>query len=267
MKTQNQNKEKSSSSEQSVKKEIEKVLTGHDISFEEIPDEESSPLNQPVVEKDLNNTPTSKSSSPVDNGQTSTNSSEPEEPVQETENLDAPEQDFKEFDLGTDLETEVTEMPIAHAQIAADTIIGVADNLLFEVGGGFFVTISKHKDFYEFEEVIEVIDEQNHKNVNRLKLDETDKLLLRPLLIQVVRKKAKNLTPEQQLAAAALSILVKKFKTAMEIRAENNILVERIRDIIRDEVRKSPDNNSDQTGNNTIPTEQNPELSKILEVA
>jgi hypothetical protein len=119
----------------------------------------------------------------------------------------------------------------------ADSIIGTFNNTVLEVGGGFFVTIRKHKDFYDFEEVIQVIEEQNVKNIKRLKLDEEDKALLRPLLIHILRKKAAALTPEKQLLMVALSILIKKAKAVMEIRTENEMLVERIRDIIRKEIR------------------------------
>ena len=95
--------------------------------------------------------------------------------------------------------------------------------------------IKKHKDFYDFEEIVQVIDEQNAKNVKRIKLDEEDKILLRPLLIAILKKKAKKLTPEQQLLGAVLSILMKKAQVVMEIRAENEILLDRILEIIREE--------------------------------
>jgi hypothetical protein len=110
----------------------------------------------------------------------------------------------------------------------------MTDNVL-AVGSGFFVKIKKHKDFYDFEEIVQVIDEQNAKNVKRIKLDEEDKILLRPLLIAILKKKAKKLTPEQQLFGAVLSILMKKAQVVMEIRAENEILLDRILEIIREE--------------------------------
>ena len=125
-------------------------------------------------------------------------------------------------------------MPLSQANQAADALLGMSNNVL-EVGGGYFVKISKHKEFYEFDEIISVIDQQNDKNVARVKLDKEDKALLRPLLAQILRKKAKKLTPEQQLMGAVLSILMKKAQVVMEVRAENNILEERILDIIRNE--------------------------------
>ena len=103
------------------------------------------------------------------------------------------------------------------------------------VGGGYFVKINKHKEFYEFEEILQVIDTQNEKNVERVKLDKEDQALLRPLLAQVLRKKAKKLTPEQQLMGAVISILMKKAQVVMEVRAENTLLEERILDIVREE--------------------------------
>jgi hypothetical protein len=129
------------------------------------------------------------------------------------------------------------QLPLEQAKLMADTILGVANNVL-EVGGGFFVTIRKHKDFYDFEEVIQIVDEQNVKNIKRLKLDAEDKALLRPLLIHVLRKKSKIATPEQQLLAVALSIIIKKAKVVMEIRKENEMIVDRIRDVIRMELER-----------------------------
>jgi hypothetical protein len=128
-------------------------------------------------------------------------------------------------------------MPLEHAGLMADSIIGTINNTVLEVGAGYFVTIRKHKDFYDFEEVIQVIEEQNVKNIKQIKLDEEDKALLRPLLIHILRKKAAALSPEKQLLMVSLSIIIKKAKVVMEIRSENEMLVERIRDIIRKEVR------------------------------
>jgi hypothetical protein len=128
-------------------------------------------------------------------------------------------------------------MPLEHAGLMADSIIGTINNTVLEVGAGYFVTISKHKDFYDFEELIQVIDEQNTKNIKRIKLDEEDKALLRPLLIHILRKKSAALSPEKQLLMVAISIIIKKAKVVIEIRMENQQLVERIRDIIRKEVR------------------------------
>lgn len=113
-------------------------------------------------------------------------------------------------------------------------MLGMADNLL-EVGGGFFVKISKHREFYDFGEVIQVIDEQNTKNIHRIRLDEEDKALIRPLLIIILKKKAQKLSPEQQLMGALISVMVKKAQVVMEIRAENKMLTERILEIIQKE--------------------------------
>ncbi|MEN8901231.1 MAG: hypothetical protein ABF247_08020 [Nonlabens sp.] len=108
-------------------------------------------------------------------------------------------------------------------------------NNVLAVGGGYFVKIRKHQEFYEFEEIIQVVDQQNDKNVERIKLDKEDQALLRPLLAQVLRKKAKKLTPEQQLMGAVISILMKKAQVVMEVRAENSLLENRILDIVRQE--------------------------------
>ncbi len=247
-----------------IAQEVKDVLTTapEEITFENIQGEESSPLNQPVIEKDIGG------ERPVDNDpdkQKSWNVWKPDRPHQMQEEpiatnteqpefrktveenveqekrdqpLDAPEQEINSGGYEEDDEPQPAdedfELPLSQANQAADALLGMSNNVL-EVGGGYFVKISKHKEFYEFDEIITVIDQQNDKNVARVKLDNEDKALLRPLLAQILRKKAKKLTPEQQLMGAVLSILMKKAQVVMEVRAENNILEERILDIIRDE--------------------------------
>ncbi|MBS1635385.1 MAG: hypothetical protein JST26_05635 [Bacteroidetes bacterium] len=269
---------------------IENVLkkNNQDIELEPIPEENESPLAQPVVDK----THTSADVSASKN-ETTQHVSAKQEPSQETNQqagqqtsqqaqqsqqinseqkgsaTDAPEQEIdaelteEEKEAAAGKENEEFSMPLEHARLMADSIIGTINNTVFEVGGGYFVTIRKHKDFYDFEELIQVIDEQNVKNVKRLKLDEEDKALLRPLLVQILRKKSAALSPEKQLLMVALSIIIKKAKAVMEIRAENEILVERIRDIIRHEIKaagrtheKEEEENETTKENNSQETRQ-----------
>ena len=125
-------------------------------------------------------------------------------------------------------------MPTETAKQAVDSILGMSNNVL-RIGGGYFIKIRKHKEFYEFDEIVELIDAQNEKNVKRIVLDKEDKALLKPILVTILKKKAKTLTPEQQLMGAVLSILMKKAQVVMGVRAENDLLVERILDIVREE--------------------------------
>lgn len=250
-------------------KDIEKlvvdVLTqdSEAIDFETPESEEFSPLNQAVVEKDDTNTSEkdwnvwkggSPSTSPSLEKQLEAQnksvevSAEVEEQVVPKDN--APEQDIgNDHSRETNFESRNTsgsddgaasgddntfELPTATAKQAADTILGMANNFL-GIGGGYFIKIRKHKEFYEFDEIVELIDQQNSKNIERIKLDKEDKVLLKPLIVAILKKKAKKLTPEQQLTGAIISILMKKAQLVMEVRAENDMLVDRILDIVRDE--------------------------------
>ena len=235
-----------------IHSEVEQVLNkgAENVAFEEIPDENNSPLNQPVVEDEIGHgkkvvTPKQEMEPIEENEEQEDDSNEDETEKEPSINddfdqniYDAPEQEIGSYEEGEDgldeLDGEDFELPTGHAKQAADTLLGMTDNVL-AVGSGFFVKIKKHKDFYDFEEIVQVIDEQNAKNVKRIKLDEEDKILLRPLLIAILKKKAKKLTPEQQLLGAILSILMKKAQVVMEIRAENEILIDRILEIIREE--------------------------------
>lgn len=231
-----------------IQDEIREVLSHpENVQFEELEGEESSPLNEPVVNNggaDMQSEPTQDppvggQKQPADTG--TPVSQEPKQQDQQPEEeadepLDAGEQEIDDnYDEATIIDDgEEFELPTGQAKQAADTILGMTDNVL-AVGGGYFVKIRKHKEYYEFEEIIHVIDNQNEKNVKRIKLDEEDKILLRPLLITILKKKAKKLTPEQQLMGAIISIMMKKAQLVMEIKAENDILTERILDIIREE--------------------------------
>jgi hypothetical protein len=249
-----------------IAKEVQEALTAspEEINFEQLQNEDSSPLNQPVIEKDIGGerpieTEEEKQKSwnvwkpeqehktidelePGRSGKTQTdfrsNVEANVEKEKAQEPLDAPEQDINGNGLDTDVDETVTdqdfEVPLAQANQAADAILGMSNNVL-AVGGGYFVKIRKHQEFYEFEEIIQVVDQQNDKNVERIKLDKEDQALLRPLLAQVLRNKAKKLTPEQQLMGAVISILMKKAQVVMEVRVENNLLENRILDIVRQE--------------------------------
>lgn len=239
---------------------IENVLKqdGQDIEFEPIPDETDSPLDQPVVQKSNTSGDVSAArhqeqaaDSQEQSAESATKATETSQQTQEPFN-DAPEQEINAGPTGQEKqdmsgeEAEEFSMPLEHARMMADSIIGTINNTVLEVGGGYFITIHKHKDFYDFEEIIQVIDEQNVKNIRRLKLDEEDKALLRPLLVHVLRKKAAVMSPEKQLLMVTFSILIKKAKVVMEIRSENAALVERIRDVIRKEVRAAKEEQEEQ---------------------
>ena len=242
-----------------IEKEVVDVLTNTEaIDFEHLQAEEISPLNQAVVEKEIPGVHTPKDWNvwkPEKRATTMENETGSFETqnrnigkaaVEDDGHPDAPEQEIGEDSpQGSSAQQqngsgeqsqqqEEFELPTATAKQAADTLLGMTSNIL-AVGGSFFVKIKKHKEFYEFEEINELIDTQNTKNVDRIKLDKEDKALLKPPLVQVLKKKAKNLTPEQQLMGAALSIVLRKAQSVMEVRAENELLVERILDIIREE--------------------------------
>ncbi len=264
-----------------IAKEVQEILSqGTDqVRFEEIAGEEASPLNQPVIEKDI----AGAAAPPMEDSQASeadelTKESEaatsPFDALPDDGPLDAPEQEINETDdwpsehdgdPSPKAEAQETyELPASHARQAADAFLGITDNFL-EIGGGFFVKVKKHSDFYDFDEIIEVIDEHNHKNVQRLRLQDEDKALLRPLLAEVLKKRAKKLTPEQQLVGAIISIMVKKVQLVMEVRAENDILVDRIREVIHQEREAGvPDPTESQEGD--LPQEEEQEPNEEIPV-
>lgn len=250
---------------------IESVLKkdAQDIAFEPIPEENDSPLAQPVVQKSDTSGDVNAAKNETKNPSGTAEEKKEEPKAKQEAPSDAPEQEInadplpegekKESGSSSGNEEGEFSMPLEHAGLMADSIIGTINNTVLEVGAGYFVTISKHKDFYDFEELIQVIEEQNTKNIKRIKLDEEDKALLRPLLIHILRKKAAALSPEKQLLMVAISIIIKKAKVVVEIRMENQILVERIRDIIRKEVRAKQEEQEEENRQQETASEQEEE--------
>ena len=219
-----------------LQKEVEEALEQQgDFQFDTSIDEEQSPLNQPVKEKDIAQTKEGIGiTDPLDEQQNESDSGEPFAEFGENQFDDAPEQVIgSNFDPNNPPKAPEPqpEIPTEHAKMMANAFLGMTNNFL-GLGLGFFVRIKKKKDFYEFEEVIQVIDEFNERNVKKVILDEQDKALLIPLLVQVLKKKAQNVTPEQQLIGAIISILIKKVQMMLEIRSENEKLLDKISDMI-----------------------------------
>ena len=212
-------------------------VSPENMEFEEPLEASASPLNQPVVNKELKNHMNGHNHNFSD--ETGNNKiydsdnvigNADEEPLEQYEYDGVPEQEFQNEGI-KDKFSENFEVPESHLEMEADAYLGYGD-LGLEIGGGFFVRIKKHKDFFDFDEVIQVIDELDEKNINRMKLDETDKAFLRPLIIEVLKKKTKRLTPEQLLIQGILAIATKKFQLLMQIRKENNMAIDRLIDHI-----------------------------------
>jgi hypothetical protein len=229
---------------------------GESIEYEEIAEIENSPINEPVKEgevsdgfaqqKEIQTNPS------VEQDQMEEDL--PEEMLEEVEEIQLPPTDAPEQIIDEEEEPETDEIENKtnnsashldhadqHAKIAADSFIGIANNIL-EIGGGFFIKIKRKKSHFYFDELLErsqieefprigdKIDIQNEKNFNRIKLDSTDIALLRPILIEVLKNQSKQMTPEQQLAAVAISIAVKKGQAIAEIKAENRLFVQQLDD-------------------------------------
>lgn len=229
--------------ENDVEKEIEEVLSADGLQQTlQVPiSERQSPLTQSVKNGDI-----AKVKSDATNEEASaggfreTAEREYAKEQARTAREDAPEQKIEQSkEYQREQETPEAIISDKQATQTAEALLGMADNFL-AVGGGFFVKIRKHEEFFEFEELVEVIDSQNEKNIRRIRLDGDDKALLTPLLAQVIKNKTKQLSPEQQLLGAIISVIVKKAQTVMEVRSENKSLESRILQIVR-EAKNTPE--------------------------
>lgn len=223
--------------------DIQDIQQHLEVDTENIPlestlDPEDSPLNEPVAEGQVGLSNGASQNSEEANGDASADPN-PFFSFDMPSPDDTPEQNIGQGAAASDSPAPddpkpAFEMPQEMAELTADSYLGMADFAL-EIGSSFFVTIKKHKDFYEFEELIEIIDEHNETSVKQFKLDDDDKALLRPLLIHVIKRSTKQLSPESQFMAAVATVLVKKVKQGIEQRAKNAILLERCLDAIRGE--------------------------------
>lgn len=213
---------------------IKQVLESDEVKIEPIPDEHTSPLVQPIVENTTAHSQKIKEQENPEETEVQAESTEQDQENKEQDISDAPEQEISDTASKDSAESEDPKIfiPDGHARQTADVFIGIANNLL-HVSGGLFIKVKKHGSFYEFEEIVEVIDEQNEKNIQRIKLDEEDKVLLRPILMQWIKEKSAVLTTDQQLLAAVTSILVKKIQVIIAIRKENERLYERLVTVIK----------------------------------
>lgn len=225
-------------------KEVEDILSDDSpLEFDEIMEVSDSPLNQKVKEKEIIGAFTP----PVDD--TPEQFEEPHDLAKDQEGVDpieafdfesgneqdvdnVPEQEFNVDPEMADSDTEEPEVgiPDAAAKQMADTIIGAADNLLALTG--HFVKIEKEQEFFEFEDVIKSIDDINEKNVARMRLDKEEKRMLKPLIVQITKKKAKVLSPEQQMLIALGTIGARRVQATMEMRAEIKNIVPTIKEMI-----------------------------------
>ncbi len=216
-----------------IAQEVQDALTAtpEEINFEQLQNEDSSPLNQPVIEKDIGGerpveTEEEKQKSwnvwkpeqehktldelePGRSGNTQTDfRTKVEAKVEkekEQESLDAPEQEINGNGFDTEADETVTdqdfEVPLAQANQAADAILGMSNNVLAG-GGGYFVKIRKPPEFFEFEEIIPVVDQPKDKNGRTPPaLTKKNKLYFKPLLGPSTfgRKGKKNPTPKKRI--------------------------------------------------------------------
>lgn len=197
--------------------EIQAILTGPEPELQTSMSPDESPLNRPVAEK---SSPEKPESSPFD-------FPEDEGPV------DAPEQVIGNGAAGPGASPQQPEIPTDAAMIATETFLGMFNNVV-TVGAGYFIRIEKKGSFYDLEGFTTVLDEQNKRNLEKIKLDEGDKALLRPLIAEMIRKHAIQLSVEKQLVGVLISILFKKAKLIMEIRNENQTMVQKVEALIKE---------------------------------
>ena len=157
-----------------LQEEIKQALETDQTMAENIIDEQESPLNQPVKEKDIaGNQESDFSHIPDDNEESSEQATGEFDPfkIPGEEPLDAPEQEFSsdpgEVDPTESQSNDGFEIPNDQAAMMADTVLGMTNNFL-AIGGGFFVKIKKHRSFLDFDQVVQVIDEQDQKNIQRI---------------------------------------------------------------------------------------------------
>jgi len=107
-------------------------------------------------------------------------------------------------------------------------------NYAIGIFGPMLVGVKLHKEFYNYNGVVEQIKEQNEKNTERIKFDNEDIDMIRePLVAMMQEKGIRGLTNGEKLVVGLLMIGVKKAKIVVEIKKENKILENNLMDLIR----------------------------------
>lgn len=239
------------------------------MEFEPIPTEQSSPLNAPVKQGEVGEGVVNLSRPPQQVAYASVEAPESirseSDRVEEAppemdfeEPLDAPEQEIGE-DYNEPHQDEGHEGLEAmdgldeHIDMNADSFLGMANHLL-EMGASPFVKVKKPKEVLNSRRASNRIDEQNQRNIDRLKITDEDKAIIKPALKAVMKKRAKALTPEQLLMAWGVSYLARTATMIPEIRKENKLLHEAILEDLRAE--KATDRTSSENEHKNSRTAQ-----------
>ena len=202
--------------------EIKAILSEEDTTMEALQEAQHSPLNEPVIDRSHE---TLEAAFAADTQPTDDNNTPLDAPTQTFDTQATEEQQpYETIELDPKAATE-------SAKMLTETLLSSV-NVLIGVGGGYLVKIRKDPSFYQFEEVVELLDEQNEKNIGRIKLDEEDMAMLRPLLITILKNKVEKITPEKQLLGVVFTILIKKYQAVQEIRSENEVLYDKLVGII-----------------------------------
>lgn len=102
-------------------------------------------------------------------------------------------------------------------------------NYLIGAFGPMIWGLKKHPQFYNFEGMIEDIDEFNAKISEKLKIDSEDiEMLRKPLVAMMQEKGIRGLTNGEQLLVACLMIGVKKVKVVLEVKKEVKIVEKKL---------------------------------------
>lgn len=195
-------------------KEVQTILS-QEPEFETSISPDDSPLLRPIVDKTASGPEVN---SPFDFPQNSGPMDAPQQPIGE------PEKEKKASE-------PQAEIPTDAAMFAAKTFLGMFNNVV-ALGAGRFIRLEMKEDFYDIEGFATFVDEHNQRNLQRLKLDEEDKEMLQPLIAEMIRKYAVQISVEKQLVAVVVNILIKKAQLFMSLRAENKRAMQKLEALV-----------------------------------
>lgn len=200
-----------------IEKEIQEALSadGQEIQLETSPNQDVSPLNHPVVEKEAPGAGMHGTDPQVLPGEESNDQGQdiPEEP------LDAPEQTFDQSPEEADIDDGGNvQMEDKEAKIVANSILGMFDSGL--ALGKPLVSLKVKPEYFGDEDILAFVEEQNARGLEAITLSGAEKNMLRPPLIEVVKKRAKKVSPEAQLIGLGIMIMAGKAQTMLSLRKD-----------------------------------------------
>jgi hypothetical protein len=180
---------------------------------------------------------------------------------------DAPEQE--PVNASDDGSTEPFDLPTGTAEELIESG-AKALNYLIDNYGDLMVGIKIHQDFYSIPNAVPQIKEQNKRNIEKVKLNQTEINMLKKPLVKIMQEKGiRGLTPGEELIVAVVIIVAGKARAIYQIRQENkkleNNIIAEIRSMKKHNAKYDAENSRTETHTSSSTTSKDDDDAEFHE--